>query len=402
MPPKNSPKTHITKPRAHRSKLHAFVHRHAKRGFWVAVDHLFPHAGNDYRPHLIRHRTLFGYSIILILLKVIVILGPVALPSSSLYSSAITAKNIIALTNQARRNLDLPDLKSNEQLAEAAARKANDMLENGYFAHTSPKGRTPWDWIKDVGYRYRRAGENLAVHFQEAEDVQGGWMASPTHRANIVNPVYSEIGIGTAMGEFEGVKATFVVQMFGTPAVEAAEPVSAPVEKPSIINEKRLSVIDRKNKVDVRVAAAEAEVVSASLAYVSTDLIREGTADEWKGSIQYEPGTLPATGEPLLITAAKAGFPPETKAVALIAPDASIQKFFIFNEGSDKYSSFFSGLVKVGNLNDKVREFYLGFVVFLSAGVLMYMFTSRLKIRHPSMLSHSLAVVVLAVFLLVV
>src|SRR3989338_5912161 len=191
-----------------------------------AKDHFIPHRGNNHHPHILRHRVLLGYSVILILLKVISIIGPIALPSSSLYSSAITAENIIDLTNQTRKNLNLPELKESSYLTKAAAAKAADMLKNQYFAHTSPSGVTPWDWVRGAGYDYRYGGENLAVHFEEAEDVEAGWLASASHRANIVNQNYTEIGVGVANGFFEGAPTTFVVQMFGAPA-DGRAPVAA-------------------------------------------------------------------------------------------------------------------------------------------------------------------------------
>lgn len=194
-------------------------------------DHLVPHRGNDHQPHALKHRVLAGYSVLLVLLKILALVAPVALPSSSLYSSAITQQNIVDLTNQTRQNLNLSELVVNDKLAYAAIAKANDMLQNQYFAHTSPGGVTPWSWMVQQGYQYRYAGENLAVHFTSAEGVQEGWLGSPSHRANIVNQNYTEIGVGVAMGEFEGFPTTFVVQMFGSPALAAA-PVAAAVTVP--------------------------------------------------------------------------------------------------------------------------------------------------------------------------
>ena len=145
-------------------------------------DHFIPHERNNYHPHVLKHRVLLGYSAFLILLKVLVLVLPIALPSSSLYSSAITAQNIADLTNQTRVNLGIEKLTASAKLAKAATEKAQDMLAKQYFAHTSPEGRTPWDWLKKVGYDYLYSGENLAVHYTTAEDVQGGWLASPSHR----------------------------------------------------------------------------------------------------------------------------------------------------------------------------------------------------------------------------
>src|SRR5687767_3856340 len=113
------------------------VHQHAK-------DHLIPHEGNDHVPHLLKHRVLFGYSAIIALLKVLVIVVPIALPSASLYSNSITIANVIALTNATREKLGLAPLKENAKLDAAAAAKAHDMINNGYFAHTSPTGVTAW------------------------------------------------------------------------------------------------------------------------------------------------------------------------------------------------------------------------------------------------------------------
>jgi len=385
--------------------MHNTVHRGFKRGYKMAKDHLIPHAGNDYRPQALRHRVLFGYSVVLILFKVLIILGPITLPSSSLYSSSITAKNIIELTNQERENLGLSNLKVNQLLSAAAQDKAMDMLAHGYFAHTSPDGTTPWVWMQQVGYRYTYAGENLAVHFHSAEDVDAGWMASPSHRANIVNQVYTEIGVGTATGKYEGVTSTFVVQMFGQPAGILA---SAPVETnpktttaPSLFDDSSLVIKEENTALKVAVKAPKAEAVRAQLAGVESDL-SQNSDGQWTGSVPYDAKTLSNNGEQLTLTALVRGLLPETKPVALVAPASKTQQLYIFNEGTDRFASFFGGLLKVQNLNDKVRAFYLAFSVFLAAGILVYLFALKFHIRHHSLVSHSIAVVVLAVFLLIV
>ena len=111
--------------------------------------------------------------------------------------------------------------------------KANDMAANGYFAHVGPGGKTPWQWISASGYQYQYAGENLAVRFIDSKDVVGAWMESPTHRANIVKPVYTQIGVGVAEGMYEGQPATYVVQYFGTPKSNAVAAASAAAATPA-------------------------------------------------------------------------------------------------------------------------------------------------------------------------
>jgi hypothetical protein len=199
-----------------------------------AKDHFIPHEGNNHHPHVLRHHVLFGYSLILILLKFIVLTATVSLPSASIFASAITQSNILSLVNTTRLNAGLNQLTTNSLLQQAAQAKAEDMLKNQYFAHTSPSGLSPWYWIKRAGYVYHYSAENLAVHYTQSEDVQQGWMTSPSHRANILSDKYKETGIGIASGDFEGAPSTFVVQMFGTPPEEqiayADLPVGVPIE----------------------------------------------------------------------------------------------------------------------------------------------------------------------------
>jgi hypothetical protein len=95
--------------------------------------------------------------------------------------------------------------------------KANDMATKSYFAHTSPEGKTPWYWLSQVGYNYQYAGENLAINFTDSKDVTNAWMASPTHKANIVKGNYTEIGTGIATGIYEGRETVFVAQVYANP-----------------------------------------------------------------------------------------------------------------------------------------------------------------------------------------
>ena len=133
------------------------------------------------------------------------------------YSSEITAQKVIDQTNEQRTKLGLEPLKYSSILSESAESKAKDMFANNYWAHTSPQGVTPWDFFKSVGYQYSVAGENLARDFYDTESLLKAWMNSPTHKENIVNPKYKEIGIGVVNGTLGGIKTTLVVQHFATP-----------------------------------------------------------------------------------------------------------------------------------------------------------------------------------------
>lgn len=125
-------------------------------------------------------------------------------------------QRLIVLTNHERANFGLPELHQSDRLQQAAAAKASDMLEKDYFDHLTPTGKTPWEFIKEADYIYIKAGENLAIDFSDLNDVVPAWMASPSHRANILKSDYREIGIAVLTGEFKNRATTVVVQIFGT------------------------------------------------------------------------------------------------------------------------------------------------------------------------------------------
>ncbi len=123
---------------------------------------------------------------------------------------------IIALTNENRTKYGINELEKNELLMRAAQQKAENMAELGYFAHTSPTGITPWQWFYGTGYKPLKAGENLALAYSENILIVNSWMNSPSHKKNLLNPAFQEIGIGVAKGMYKGKEMVFVVQFFGT------------------------------------------------------------------------------------------------------------------------------------------------------------------------------------------
>jgi uncharacterized protein YkwD len=156
---------------------------------------------------------------------------------SSPYLAAVISAVLVDLANDDRAENGINGLTINPKLVAAAQLKANDMAEKGYFAHQTPDGYDSWHWFDTVGYDYSHAGENLAVDFSESADVEKAWMKSPTHRDNILNEHYTEIGIATAKGMYKGHETIFAVQMFGRPsATETARAVGAtPTERPVVI-----------------------------------------------------------------------------------------------------------------------------------------------------------------------
>lgn len=195
--------------------------------------HLFhPRRSNNHRPHLLHAEGLFVLVVIAIcfvgLLSVLTTHFSEITGNILGYATSITADQVIAQTNQRRQQLGLPALTTNSVLSTAAQLKAADMFANQYWAHTSPQGKEPWDFIRSAGYSYQAAGENLARDFMGTSEMIDAWMNSPTHRANIVNSRYQEIGIAVVNGTLQGTETTLVVQIFGRPRVNTAQPAVTP------------------------------------------------------------------------------------------------------------------------------------------------------------------------------
>lgn len=164
-------------------------------------------------------------------LAVLVVVLFFSFPLKTLADQAadITSVEVIKMVNISRQAEGLEILTENKKLSQAAQAKVADMLKENYFAHNSPDGKTPWFWIERAGYDYRYAGENLAMDFKNAKDQHAAWMKSPTHKKNILNEDFREIGVAVGQGLIEGHLATITVQEFGTPMnfLPAAKPAKA-------------------------------------------------------------------------------------------------------------------------------------------------------------------------------
>lgn len=209
-----------------------------KRARKALKRYFIPHEENDHKPSILRPRTVAFVIVIALVVEGVFIFGSSYLAPRSKLFGIILVNALVDGTNQARASDGLPALQENSLLDAAAQEKANDMVANNYFAHTSPAGLSPWYWFVKVGYDFQDAGENLAVNFADSSDVTDAWLASPDHRANILDTQFTQIGMATAQGTYDGVPAIYVVELFGTPAAAiapiAAAPVPTPTSKPAI------------------------------------------------------------------------------------------------------------------------------------------------------------------------
>ena len=146
------------------------------------------------------------------------------------------------------------------------------MFGENYWAHNSPSGKTPWDFIIGAGYKYLYAGENLAKNFSDSDGVVQAWMESPSHRENLMRSQYDEIGFAIVNGRLEGEETTLVVQMFGKPqggsaAVSVPQAIAqepAPTAAPTTPSTKPV-VVTAQGSPSAQVAGTEPTTMLESL-----------------------------------------------------------------------------------------------------------------------------------------
>ncbi len=187
------------------------------------------------RSPFLSHTALLIYSLFFSIVLASFKLAPKFLPGILGYASDIYIEELLKYTNDRRALEGLAPLKIDSSLSVAAQAKAKDMFAKNYWAHVSPDGTEPWDFIVSAGYDYSYAGENLAKNFNSSKEVVDAWYESPSHRENLLGSNYQDIGFAVVNGILDGYETTLVVQTFGKPRVptylSSAEPDSLP-ERP--------------------------------------------------------------------------------------------------------------------------------------------------------------------------
>ncbi len=132
---------------------------------------------------------------------------------------------VLRLVNEARRREGLAPLAWNPLLEAQATAYACEMIHYGFFSHNNPvTGSSLADRVSEFGYEYWTVGENLAAGQRTPEEVVRAWLESPCHKQNILNPAFTELGVGVRVGGYYGV---YWVQEFGRPL--SAGPYTGPV-----------------------------------------------------------------------------------------------------------------------------------------------------------------------------
>ena len=123
--------------------------------------------------------------------------SPSGAPSTAPDDLSAMEAQMVQLVNSERNKAGVPALTANAGLSNMARVKSQDMITNGYFSHNSPTYGSPFDMMKTFGISFRTAGENIAMN-QSVGNAHTSLMNSEGHRANILNPAFTQIGIGIA------------------------------------------------------------------------------------------------------------------------------------------------------------------------------------------------------------
>ncbi len=182
--------------------------------------YFIPHSGNKYQPHFLHVKRCWFYAALGIVIKSILLIFVLFLPAQAFLMPDILAveqSKIIMLTNEFRASENAGKLMENPKLSASAIAKAKDMADKEYFAHVNPEGLRLENFLRDVSYKYVYAGENLAIGYFDALSVVKAWKDSPSHRENMLDRDYLEIGVGIANGQYLGLPNVFATQHFGRP-----------------------------------------------------------------------------------------------------------------------------------------------------------------------------------------
>jgi len=389
--------------------------------------YFIPHAGNNYHPHILHTKRAVFYGVFFLIIKLIVILMVLALPTAVYVLPDVLAqqqKLIVKLTNDLRVRSGLKSLVEKKQLDSSAQSKADDMSANSYFSHKSPTGKTVGDFMHSSGYQYAIAGENLAMGFTTAQQVIDAWVKSPTHYANLIDQNYDDLGVGIETGIYAGEQTVYVAQHF-------AEPLStnAPITTiKTVVSTKKLANTDAK-KVITPAAATAVLAEKETAAPIPVTFDRSASKIYWQdvdggtrlvvraqitGSVQTAAVIIDdQTIE--LHNASGSLFLGETinprssddifRVVTLPTLKITDTKGAIFQDNIDwyniktvsptpveQYMQARGVLTGWSNIFDITRGIYLGFIIFFSLALLLNVLI-EIKKQHPHIILQTLSLI---------
>lgn len=206
--------------------------------------YIIPSKNNNYTPILLHRSALVIYVLVIFIFNVVV--GQMSFSS---VQASVDASALYSLHNSSRAANGIGGLSVNSQLVTSATNKAQAMLSSDCWDHYCPSGTSPWSFILNTGYEYIYAGENLGEGFTNSNTLMNAWMNSPSHRVNVLNGNFTEIGIGFAHGSFQGnPNNTVVVVHFGSKGNNTPKP-NPPADTPIPVTTKTATATPTKKPV---------------------------------------------------------------------------------------------------------------------------------------------------------
>ena len=379
--------------------------------FGLFKDFFIPRQSNGYKPKILRARSLTLIIITLVVFKISILTYVFFISSYEAEMSENIAGQIVDLINRDRKTQNLDPLAVNTALNFSAFSKAEDLIIKDYFAHYSPDGRKPWDFIDRGQYEYIYVGENLAMNFTSAESAHQALMLSPTHKQNILSDKYSDIGIAVASGELDGQKTNVLVQLF---AVRKLIPIKIALAEDKTAGSTKIAVseiaeevikTDSEPKKEKIINCDEEPANVAGESFTDTRIL-ENKTDTKEPEINFEqlaqlkiPDQIPVPIQKdnllSLLSAAENVTNQNNKnliAKAEISPNIMIEKNIItdvrsFNNIFDKNSIIASGKVKTANV---ITMAVLG-ILFI---VMIINIVVRAEVQHKKVFIHAIIAII--------
>jgi hypothetical protein len=348
--------------------------------------YFIPAECNEYKPKILRTKSLAIIAVILILFKALIVSYLFFIYPNVARMSEIISQEIYNLVNNERTGNNLNALIFNDKLNIAAQAKANDMVKNNYFAHKSPDGKMPWDWIDRNEYAYLYAGENLAMNFTSAFSAHQALIMSESHKKNILNSRYSDIGIAMAKGVINGRETNVLVELFGS-AKSAVKPALA---KETIKENQNIKIDANKQGVSENTAANKEK----QLEVLSSEVKNNAAVEEPTGAEPAPQESAKSTNTAAIIANTQG------EGLKQVAPIINIEsESNLAGMASEVNLKNYQNLDFIGQFIFYSQYIFLAALVIMTLLLLINIFV-KISVQHKPLIVQTLLVIVMIIGLL--
>ncbi|MEA3463942.1 MAG: CAP domain-containing protein [Patescibacteria group bacterium] len=345
----------------------------------IFKEYFIPNEENEHKPKILRTKPLVIIIVGLVLIKAVVTGYLFFIYPNHARMTELISCQILELINKDRISDDLPILTINPALNSAALTKAQDMIDYDYFAHKSLNGKMPWDWINRGEYAYLFVGENLAMNFNSAQAAHSALMQSESHKKNILNSKYADIGLAVLSGELNGKNTNILVQLFGFRKAELA--IVAQEEK---ISPTQIPFVTLPINPTVNEESAEEKIFEAADEQAAEQIAPAKTAEDLPAQPEEKVEVMPIEKEQIEVAAVNRHI--------YTSPNSAIEnnkvtQVMTFTVQEDKKIISAVKLVKTSHY------IFIVVLAFIALALLVNIFV-RISIQHKSVIVQGLLVIV--------